>query len=75
MDLTNIWQEHRTFILLVMAGLLVFFVGQGVISSVYGIDETKLSSSTPGIAPTSSRQRWASSVTLMSRSRNVTTSS
>jgi hypothetical protein len=41
MDLTNIWQEHRTFILLVMAGLLVFFVGQGVISSVYGIDETK----------------------------------
>lgn len=41
MDLTNLWQEHRTFILLVMAGLLVFFVGQGVISSVYGIDETK----------------------------------
>jgi len=41
MDLTNIWQEHRTFILSVMAGLVVFFAGQAVISGIYGIEETR----------------------------------
>ncbi len=41
MDFTNIWQEHRTFITLVVAGLLFFFVGQNVISGVYGIDEKR----------------------------------
>jgi len=41
MDLTTLWQEHRAFIINVVAGLLVFFVGQTVISSVYSIDEKR----------------------------------
>jgi hypothetical protein len=39
MDLTNLWQEHRIFILSVVAGLLLFIVGQAVISSTYALDE------------------------------------
>lgn len=42
MDLTTLWQEHKAFILSVVAGLLVFFVGQTIISSTYGIDEKRL---------------------------------
>lgn len=42
MDLTTLWQEHKAFILSVVAGLLVFFVGQTLISSTYGIEEKRL---------------------------------
>jgi len=42
MDLTTLWQEHKTFILCLVAGLLIFFVGQTLISSVYQIDEKRL---------------------------------
>jgi len=41
MDLTTLWQEHKTFILSVMMGLLVFFVGQAAISSIYPVDDKK----------------------------------
>lgn len=38
MDLTGIWQEHKTFIMLVAAGLLVLIIGQVVISELYPVD-------------------------------------
>lgn len=41
MDLTGIWQEHKTFITLVMAGLLVFIIGQVIISEFYPVDAEK----------------------------------
>lgn len=41
MDLTTLWQEQKTFILCVLGGLLVFFLGQAVISTLYGVDENK----------------------------------
>ena len=43
MDLPGIWQEHKTFITLVMAGLLVFIIGQVVISELYPVDAEKTS--------------------------------
>jgi hypothetical protein len=41
MDLTTLWQEQKTFILYVLGGLLVFFLGQALISSLYGVDENR----------------------------------
>ena len=41
MDLTTLWQEQKTFILCVLGGLLVFFVGQTLISSLYGVEENR----------------------------------
>ncbi|MHC4945558.1 MAG: hypothetical protein ACYTG7_21300 [Planctomycetota bacterium] len=41
MDLTTLWQEQKTFILYVIGGLLVFFLGQALISSLYGVDESR----------------------------------
>jgi hypothetical protein len=41
MDLTNLWQEHRIFITSVVAGLLVFLIGQAIISNVYPIADMK----------------------------------
>jgi hypothetical protein len=38
MDLTGIWQENKTFIMLVVAGLLVLIIGQVVISELYPVD-------------------------------------
>jgi hypothetical protein len=38
MDLTGIWQENRTFIMAVVAGLLVLIIGQVVISELYPVD-------------------------------------
>lgn len=43
MDLTGIWQEHKTFITMVMAGLLVFIIGQVIISELYPVDAEKTS--------------------------------
>lgn len=43
MDLTTLWQEHKTFVLSVMAGVLLFFVGQSAISAFYGIDDSRRS--------------------------------
>ena len=43
MDLNTLWQEHKAFILSVLAGLLVFIVGQAAISSVYSTDAKRRS--------------------------------
>jgi len=41
MDFAGIWQEHKVFITLVVAGLLVFIIGQAVISELYPVDSEK----------------------------------
>jgi hypothetical protein len=38
MDFSGIWQEHKTFITLVVAGLLALLIGEVVISEVYPVD-------------------------------------
>lgn len=41
MDLTDLWQEHKKFILAIVGALLLWLVGQGVISSRYDVDSVK----------------------------------
>ncbi len=38
MDFSGIWQEHKTFITLLVAGLLALLIGEVVISEVYPVD-------------------------------------
>ncbi|MBK8978081.1 MAG: hypothetical protein IPM29_19425 [Planctomycetes bacterium] len=39
MDLQDIWQEHRRFILGVLAGVVVFFAARAIIGSVIGTEQ------------------------------------
>ncbi|MFQ5506826.1 MAG: hypothetical protein ACE5F1_18805 [Planctomycetota bacterium] len=41
MDLNDIWQEHRVWILGVLAGVILFFIGNGMISRTYDIGALK----------------------------------
>ncbi|MFH1998872.1 MAG: hypothetical protein ABIK28_04280 [Planctomycetota bacterium] len=41
MDLTTLWQEHKTFVLSVMAGVLLLFIGQAAVTAIYGIDDSR----------------------------------
>ena len=38
MDLDEIWQEHKRFIVTVVAGMALYFIGGTVLDSVYGAD-------------------------------------
>lgn len=41
MDLNEIWQEHKRFIVTVVAGLLTFFIANSVVNSLYDGDITR----------------------------------
>lgn len=47
MDLNEIWQEHKRFILMVVAGFLTFFVANSVIEGIFQAD---MSAATSGVS-------------------------
>ena len=41
MDLTDLWQQHKKFILAVAGALLLLLVGRGVLQGYFPVDEER----------------------------------
>ena len=41
MDLTDLWQQHKKFILAIAAALLLLLIGRGVLQAEYPVDDVR----------------------------------
>ena len=56
MDLTDIWQQHKKFIIAIAAALLLLLIGRGVLQGYFPVDERRASAKKPTARPASIRR-------------------